>query len=119
MDTKLHVLIQLVLIKVKALRLSLTDEKKTQQQLHDAIKHYGFTREYHLDKQNIPDCFFEGIAIEIKIKGSKMQIYEQCKRYCDFAQVKALILCTSKSMGFPKEINGKPCYYINIGKAWL
>jgi len=105
---------------IRSLRLNLSNEKITQSQVYEAVKQLGYTREYILpDKRSIPDLFAEGIAIEIKIKGSKMQIYRQCERYCAFDEVKALILCTNKSMGFPAEINGKPCYYINIGKAWL
>lgn len=104
----------------------LSEEKITQVQIYEALtatNRYAFTREYYLDKEklNKPD-FFEtefGIAIEVKIKGQKKAIYRQCERYCKFDQVKYLILCTNKSLGFPPEINGKPCYYIHLGKAWL
>lgn len=111
--------IQMTADQIKKTRADLTNEKKTQNQIFEEIKYFGFVREYKLDAHNIPDFFYDGIAIEVKIKGSKMAIYKQCERYCRFDQVKALILCTNKSMGFPEEINGKPCYYINLGKAWL
>lgn len=104
-------------------KFDLTKEKITQAQVQQVLDMSGllFVREYHLDKINIPDFFHDtcGIAIEVKIKGSKIAIYKQCERYCNFEAVKVLILCTNKAVGFPKEINGKPCYLINIGKAWL
>lgn len=106
-------------------RYDLTQEKTTQAQIQKRMQEkapaFGFIRHHQFDKTSIPD-FFEpelGIAIEVKIKGSKIDIYKQCERYCKFEEVKMLILCTNKAMGFPKELNGKPCYYINIGKAWL
>lgn len=47
------------------------------------------------------------------------KIYKQCERYANFDQVKQLVLITNRSMGFPETINNKPCYVINIGRAWL
>lgn len=60
---------------IRRLRVDLTNEKNTQEQIHSAIKHLGFGREYKLDAGNIPDLYFDGIAIEVKIKGSKISIY--------------------------------------------
>lgn len=76
-------------------------------------------REYRIAKDIIPDFFQDGIAMEVKIKGSARSIYAQCKRYCAHERVRALILVTSRNMGFPAMINGKPCYYINLSEAWL
>lgn len=106
---------------ISSSRLSVQDEKETQLQIErifidNAIDH---CREFRLDAKNIPDFFIDGIAIEIKIKGGPRQIYRQCERYCQFEEVRELMLITNKSMGFPQEINGKPCYLVNIGKAWL
>lgn len=94
-------------------RFPLEKEKETQ------AAGIVFNREYKLDPVNIPDFFIDGTAIEVKIKGNARQIYRQCERYCQFDDVKNLILVTNRSMGFPKEINGKPCYFVNLGKAWL
>ena len=103
-------------------RFPLDKEKLTQAVIESRFFENGivsYNREYRLDTENIPDFFIDGIAIEIKIKGNAKKIYRQCERYCKFDEVKQLILVTNKSMGFPKEINGKPCYFINLGKAWL
>jgi hypothetical protein len=107
------------------LRFTINVEKILQHEMHDALKKIVdpalIQREYHLDKNSIPDFFIDNrIAIEVKIKGaSKRSIYKQCERYCEFEQVKQLILATSLTMGFPEEINGKDCYFINLNRAWL
>jgi hypothetical protein len=61
------------------------------------------------------------IGIEVKLGATqKRAIYRQCVRYCSFPQViDELIMITNTSMGFPPEINGKSCYVLNLGKAWL
>lgn len=102
-------------------RFPLTKEKETQAAIEKVFLNNGisYEREYLLDKENIPDFFINGIAIEVKIKGNAKKIYKQCERYCQFSEVKILILVTNRSMGFPKEINSKPCYFLNLGKAWL
>ena len=118
-DDIIYKIVKHVFNCINNLRLSVTNEKQTQSQVFQAIRHLGFIREYHLDNKSIPDFFYHGIAIEIKVKGEKVAIYRQCQRYCEFDQVKALILITNKSMGFPEYINGKPCYFFHIGKSWL
>lgn len=102
-------------------RFPLEKEKETQAEIEKKFIQNGikFSREHHLDPDNIPDFFIDGIAIEVKIKGNARSIYRQCERYCQFNGVKVFILVTGRSMGFPPAINGKPCYVVNLGKAWL
>lgn len=102
-------------------RFPLEKEKETQEVIEKKFLENGikYSREHRLDDNNIPDFFINGVAIEVKIKGNAKSIYKQCERYCQFDDVKKLILVTNRSMGFPTEINGKPCYFINLGKAWL
>lgn len=110
-----------IIINILSSRFPLEKEKETQEAIEKKFTENGivFNREHHLDHDNIPDFFIDGIAIEVKIKGNARSIYRQCVRYCDFNDVKALILVTNRSMGFPPEINGKPCYVVNLGRAWL
>jgi hypothetical protein len=76
-------------------------------------------KEFPLDKHNIPDFFMDGIAVEVKIKGSKKNIYRQLERYAGFDLVKEIILVTNRTLGLPEKINGKPCYMFKLGTAWL
>jgi len=102
-------------------RFIITDEKELQKSIEDVFKASGaqYKREFILDQKNRPDFFIDGIAIEIKIKGNAKKIYKQCERYCQFNNVKSLLLITNRSMGFPEQINGKDCYIMNLGKSWL
>ncbi len=116
-------MIEIIIQTLSSARFPIDNEKQTQEAIANILlqKNIEYIREFHLDEKNIPDFFILNgeIAIEIKIKGKAMKIYKQCERYCKSDQVKQLILITNRSMGFPKEINGKPCYVINIGRAWL
>lgn len=111
---------------LKGQRMNLTHEKTLQRQIEnilrpifkDDLKRETQSAE-HFDKESIPDFFINGVCIEVKIKGQKTAIYRQCVRYCEFPDVKSLILITGVRMGFPKQINNKDCYVFNITKAWL
>jgi hypothetical protein len=102
-------------------RFPLNNEKELQAAIEIRLKdnYANFNREYRFDQNNIVDFFVNGIAIEVKISGNAKAIYKQCERYCQFDKVKSLILVTNRSMGFPKTLNGKACYVLNLGKAWL
>jgi hypothetical protein len=77
-------------------------------------------REVHLDKSNIIDFVADsGVGIEIKLKGSKKEIFFQCERYASFPAIQQLVLVTNKAMTLPATISGKPCYTINLSKSWL
>lgn len=114
---------------LKGRRFELQQEKTLQRQMWDLFQKtdlgYAIYWNYYLDESNNIDFFFEvcdksGFGIEVKInKGSKKSIYRQCERYCQFDVIKALILVTNRSIGFPKEILNKPCYIFNVGMAWL
>ena len=102
-------------------RLPLNKEKDTQDAIEKLFKKHliPYEREYRLDENNIPDFFVEGIVIEVKSKGNVTHIFKQCERYCEFESVSKLILVTTRSIGFPKEINYRPSFVINIGKVRL
>lgn len=78
-----------------------------------------YTREHRLDNKNILDFFVYGIGIEVKIKGSAKITYQQCERYCQFDEVKKLLLITNKAHGMPLVIRNKQIYVLRLGNAWL
>lgn len=111
-----------IIILLRSIRFNLQDEKQTQAAIAQEFDKAGMTtylREHRFDEKNVVDFFVCNIAIEVKIKGSRREIFRQCERYCQFEEVQKLILITNRSMGFPEEINGKSCYLLNLGKAWL
>lgn len=101
---------------------NLQEEKPLQQEVAELLtsNNVTFEREFRHDAENIFDFLVDGIVIEIKIKGQqKRGIYYQLERYSKLETCHSIILLTNIAMGFPSELNGKPCYIINLGKAWL
>jgi hypothetical protein len=100
----------------------LKDEKSVQAAIAVVLDSHGidYKREVKLSDGNVVDFMLPGgIAVEIKIKGQKREIFRQCRRYCEHAQVKAIVLMTATVMGLPPEIEGKPAYYVSMGRGWL
>lgn len=103
-------------------RFSLTDEKKTQEEIEAALIETGIpvSREVRLGDGDIIDFVCaDTIGIECKLKGGRRAIYEQVRRYAQHDSISTLILVTNVPTGFPEEINGKPVYVVNLAKAWL
>ena len=97
----------------------LSDEKATQAQIEQLLSEFEVSREHRLSQHHVVDFMIDGVAVEIKVKGQATAILRQCEKYCSFDEVKALVLVTGRSMGFPEELNGKPCYYISLSKGML
>jgi hypothetical protein len=107
---------------LKNKRLDMNDEKRTQEQVADYLRTADicFIKEHPLDKGSIVDFMLEdGVAIEVKIKGSRMSVYRQIERYCKFDDVKSIILLCTYPFAMPPEINGKSVYVLNLSSAWL
>lgn len=103
-------------------RFIISNEKSVQAEMERVFKANGFNhiREYDLDEQSTIDFLMDdGIGIEVKIKGQKRAIYNQCLRYSKIPKIQQLILVTSVSTGMPNALNGKPIYILNLSKAWL
>ena len=95
----------------------LTHEISLHQRMEDVFKSFGvaYEREVFLSSADKVDFLIDGsIALEVKIKGRAMSIYRQCERYCTHDSVNGIILVSSKPMGLPKEICGKPAYFFNL-----
>ena len=100
---------------------SIHNEKLVQKEMSDVFTEYNLDheREVMLKPYGTIDFMMGDIGVEVKVKGSVEAIFKQCKRYCEHDRVKSLILVTARCMGFPEEINGKPCYYFHLSKALL
>src|ERR1700693_133607 len=85
-------------------RLPLADEKLLQASISDVFEaaSLDFEREVHLGPRDIVDFMVEGgIAVEIKIKGNRRDIYRQLERYCAHDAVTAIVLATNVPMALP------------------
>ena len=79
-----------------------------------------FDREYKLGPGERVDFFtHSGIGIEAKVTGQARSIFRQLERYAKHSEVLALILITGRAMGLPASINGKPLFYVSLGRSAL
>lgn len=105
-------------------RFDLSSEKRLQAGVEAVLSKGGvrFEREKRLTAQDIPDFFVEGgVVVECKMrdKAKKMAVYNQVRRYAAHQEVKVIILATNISMGFPKEIDGKPVFVASLSAGWM
>jgi hypothetical protein len=102
-------------------RLPLSSEQRLQDAIEKRFADAGlaFEREKRLSAHDVVDFMVGTIAVEVKIKGGKRDIYRQCSRYCEHESVAEIVLVTNLAMGLPEEICGKPASIFNLAMAWL
>lgn len=111
---------QLIAI-LKRQRFNIENEKELQQQIVSVLDKYqvAYKREHRLNEKDIPDFLIGDIAMEIKIKGRRIDIFKQCMRYSMHDEVKSVLLITNVMIGKPPLHNDKPFYILNISSAWF
>lgn len=103
-------------------RFILSDEKDLQNQIAEALNAVAIDHQREViigARERVDFMVFDGIAVEVKIKGGKVAIFRQLKRYAESELVKEIILLSSVSMGLPSMINGKPAHVVSLGEQWL
>lgn len=102
-------------------RVCVTDEKRAQAELAVVFADAGIIaeREVVLSPRDIVDFMVDGVAIELKIKGSRKAIYRQLERYAEHDRVHEILLLTSRCMSLPDTINGRPAAVGSLSLAWL
>ncbi|WPE19887.1 hypothetical protein [Shinella zoogloeoides] len=113
--------LQNILRLLRSRRFSLTDEKKLQAEIEEVLTAAGVDhkREHRLDAGSIIDFMIGATGVEVKIKGSKLNIFRQLERYAEFDAVECLVLVSNVPTGMPEHIDGKPVHLVNLAKAWL
>ena len=110
-----------IVLFLRSKRFPLNDEKRLQAMLSDELTAAGMDhrREVVLAPGDKVDFMLGSVAIEVKIRESKRNIYNQCARYMEHDSVSALVLLTATAIGLPPEIFGKPIYYVSLSRSWL
>lgn len=109
---------------IAAGRYDLSNEAAVQagidQLLVDAFGREAVRREHRLSPFDRPDFMIGGVAVEVKVRGARPAlIWKQLKRYAAYEAVSAVVLVTNRAMGLPASIDGKPAWYVSLGRAWL
>lgn len=86
-------------------------EEDLQEALDEVLRPLGFEREYITPKGRLD--FFrvsDGVGIEVKIQGRKLEVARQLAGYAELDEVTSLILVTTKPTlaSVPNELNDKP-----------
>lgn len=107
---------------LRGYRFPVNDEKHTQEQIKNALTQAGipFSREHKLADSGTIDFLVDNtIGVEIKIKGAKMAIYRQCKRYCETGLLQHMMLVSLVAMTLPPDLEGTPTSVVYLGTAFL
>lgn len=107
---------------LKRYRFSVDNEKRTQADIENVLTRaqVPFVRECNLGDAGVIDFMIDDtIGIEVKIKGSKMSMYRQCKRYCETGRFQHLILATLTAITLPADIDGTPTSVASLSTAFL
>lgn len=116
-----------VLEVLRPKRISLTDEKRTQEDIFNALiaaaaaNAAGWStveREVRICG-GIIDLLVDRVGIEVKIDGRPAEIRRQVEKYADEPSLEGLILVTRKPVVMPATLKGKPVAVLDLGRAWL
>lgn len=95
-----------------------SDETELQARVKRLLKAAGikFREQHQLTRSSRLDFFCDGVAIELKVKGSPAELLHQLDRYAEHDDVQALLVVTTKAShtGLPEELRGKP-----VGCVWM
>lgn len=111
-----------VVAALRRMRLPLENEKVLQALIAERLGEMFvlFEREKKVSS-GVIDFFLpvEGIGIEVKIAGTRASIERQIAGYAKDGRLREMVLVTSKAVGLPASIEGKPVSVINIAIGWL
>lgn len=113
---------------IAATRCNLVAEQLVQDELEKALREDPMvgglaevSREHRLGPADRPDFLIDGIVVEAKGKRHRAPaIGRQLARYAKYPEVRALVLATAKAViSGGGDIEGKPLFVVNLGRAWL
>lgn len=105
--------------RLRGWRLPMRDEKATQARIAELLADLDARREVRLSDGDIIDLMVGGVGVEVKLRGSRVEILRQLERYAGHAAVRELLLVTGTAMRLPPAIGGKPVRGLSLGAAWL
>lgn len=107
---------------LRAGRYRVAQETQLQADIGNALDALGaaFEREVRLGPGERIDFLVDGtLGIEAKTRCDRRAIYRQLQRYARHDTISALILVTGTALGLPASIDGKPLFYVSVGRSAL
>lgn len=107
---------------IERTRIGVSTEMSAHKGVFDMLVSNNFPAESEvwISEQERIDIMVQSVGIEVKVKGSKREIYRQLQRYAKRDQVRALVLATG--VAWPthiREIEGKPFFVASLTRGWL
>ena len=106
---------------ISSFRIRMSSEDQAQADIEEALRRKGvvFEAQKVLSPKDRIDAFCDGIAVEIKVKGTRAAIMRQLVRYAKLPEVGAVMLVSGVAWPFQGgDIEGKPFMFVNLGVAW-
>lgn len=114
-----------VIEAIRRYRFRWNSERDLQDGIEVALKRGGFAyeRERSLEMAGIVDFLVAGgVAVEVKVDGSPVDVLRQLIRYADRPEVRAVVLVTAqRRLGrvVSGKVRGKPAYVVDFWKSAL
>jgi hypothetical protein len=113
-----------VAASIRSCRFRYVDEDRLQEGLAAALIADGYIveREHRLDARCRIDLYVDcRIAVEVKVSGSRADVWRQLERYLAHDGIDGVVLVTSRSshMGVQPLFNGKPVEVVCLNGAGL
>lgn len=111
---------------ISAFRYRFANEDELQQGIDRALRAHladaCVIREHHLGRADRPDFFLRdlGIAVEVKVAGSRMEVVRQLQRYALHDEVRGVVLVTTRTCHeMPADLCGKPVAVVRPSRGVL
>lgn len=107
--------------RLRATRFRWTSEKDLQDGIELVLQDMGlpYTREHRLSAKDIVDFLIDGLALEVKIKGTVKNLLAQVYRYAKSPEVTTILVVTGRLQlgGLPQNIKGKPLRVVALVRS--
>lgn len=102
--------------------IDVSTEKTAHRSLAEALRRHGLevTCEVSLTRKERIDIMVGSVGVEVKVKGSRREIYRQLERYAACPEVSVLVLATGAAwLKRLDSVGGKPLLLCSLTRGWL
>lgn len=120
--TDARLLARRIVTALQSSRIGVSTEASAQKDAAEALTRAGLEvrREVGLSARDRIDLMVGAVGIEVKVKGSRREIFRQLERYAESDQIAALVLASSSAWPAGiSTIGGKPFFHASLVRGWL
>lgn len=111
-----------IVVAIEHSRIDVSTEAAAHAGIAAALERRGIAaeREVRLSAGDRLDLLAGGVAVEVKVKGSRRDTLRQLERYAESHRVAAIVLATGRA--WPSgmvTVRGKPFFLADLSRGWL